>query len=219
MPAATRRSPLHDLLDAQGVGLAEREGMPAPIGTRAALPPVALTDASCLRRMGVKGPAAQAWLDAQGVPPPAGVNRWQRTADGVLVARLARTEFFLEDRLGGDAVMRLRAALAPAEGVYPVMRQDAALVLAGERANELLVQTCNVNFRAWDAGDPALAMTSMVGVSVLVLWQPHGGGRLYRIWCDGTFGPYLFETLLAIARELGGGPVGLSSLFPEFGAA
>lgn len=219
MTAAMRHSPLHDLHVAHGAVLATRDTMPVPMGPDGGGLPVVLTDASCLRRLGVKGPQAQAWLEAQGVAPAEGVNRWLRTAEGALVARLGRTEFFLEDRFGGETVLRLRAALAPAEGVYPVMRQDAAVVLGGERASELLVQTCNVNFRARDVDDQAVVMTSMVGVSVLVVWQPHAGRPLYRIWCDGTFGPYLYETLLEIARELGGGPVGLDRIFPEVGGA
>jgi sarcosine oxidase subunit gamma len=58
-------------------------------------------------------------------------------------------------------------------------------------------------------------MTSMVGVSVLVLWHEQQGRPLFRIWCDGTFGPYLWQTLLEIAREAGGGAVGFSALFPD----
>jgi sarcosine oxidase subunit gamma len=58
-------------------------------------------------------------------------------------------------------------------------------------------------------------MTSMVGVSVLVLWYRLQAQPYYRIWCDGTFGPYLWETLAEIAGELGGGAIGLESLFPD----
>jgi len=94
-------------------------------------------------------------------------------------------------------------------------RQDAALVLTGALVNELLVQTCNVDFQHWRLEQPTVVMTSMVGVSVLILWHPLKAQPCYRIWCDGTFGPYLWETLLEIARELGGGAIGLESLFPE----
>jgi sarcosine oxidase subunit gamma len=36
--------------------------------------------------------------------------------------------------------------------------------------------------------------------------------RRYRIWCDGTYGVYLWATLVGVARDLGGGPVGLGAL-------
>jgi sarcosine oxidase subunit gamma len=165
--------------------------------------------------MGVKGQKAEEWLRAQGVTVPEGVNAWTRTPEGAIVARLGRTEFFLEDRPGGVAVERWRAVLEPAPGVYPVMRQDAAIALAGERLAELLAQTCNVNFRAWDPGERVVVMTSMAGIPVLLLWHESQGMPLYRIWCDATFGPYLWETLLAIAREEGGRAVGFARLFPD----
>jgi sarcosine oxidase, subunit gamma len=212
-----RRSPLHDLLVQGGPRHSVLHGMAVVVDSAgdAATLPIMLTDASCLPRMGVKGPQAEAWLRSQGVSVPEGVNAWSRTADGMIVARLARSEFFLEDRPGGDAVERCRGALTPAPGLYPVLRQDAALGLAGLRLNDLLVQTCNADFRSSAADGSTVVMTSMVGVSVLALWDRTEVGPVMRIWCDGTFGSYLWETLLAIAREEGGGPVGLGKLFPD----
>jgi sarcosine oxidase subunit gamma len=77
------------------------------------------------------------------------------------------------------------------------------------------VQTCNIDFKAWTLSQRVVVMTSMVGVSVLVLWYEQRGAPVFRIWCDGTFGPYLWETLLEIAREEGGGAVGFTALFPD----
>jgi sarcosine oxidase subunit gamma len=220
MSATLRQSPLHDALLPLQPQWKAIHGMPAPLRLPGdgATPPLALSDASCLPRMGVKGPQAEQWLRSQGVEVPLGVNAWTRGSDGLLVARLARSEFFLEDRMGGTSVERLSAALRPAPGVYPVTRQDAALVLTGTSVNELLVQTCNVDFQAWRLEQRTVVMTSMVGVSVLVLWYSLEQQPCYRIWCDGTFGPYLWETLLEIARELGGGAIGLESLFPDIKA-
>jgi len=217
MTAGPRRSPLHDLLMAQGPQWSELHAMQAAVSLPGGQPagPIMLTDASCLPRMGVKGPQAESWLRGQGVGVPEGVNAWIRTSEGALVARLARTEFFLEDRVGGTAVERWRDALEPASGLYPVLRQDAALALAGPRLNDLLVQTCNIDFQAHAPGERTVFMTSMVGVSVLLLWEQVPAGPLLRIWCDGTFGAYLWETLLEIARQEGGGAVGLGRLFPD----
>lgn len=217
MSARPRRSPLHDCLLAEGPQWAERHGMQAAVELPRdhLTPAIMLADASCLPRMGVKGAQAEAWLREVGASVPARVNAWVRTPEGALVARLGRSEFFLEDRLGGTTVERWRAALAPGPGVYPVLRQDAALVLAGHRLNDLLVQICNVNFKVCAPGDEAVVMTSMTGVSVLALWQELAAGPVLRIWCDGTFGAYLWETLLGIAREDGGAAVGLHKLFAD----
>lgn len=214
---AIRHSPLHEQFAALSPTWREIAGMRAPVALDgdARMKPIALADASCLPRMGVKGGKAEAWLASQGVQAAAGVNTWTRTADGTLVARLARSEFFLEGRPDGGTIARLRAALAPASGVTPVLRQDGALVLFGPRVNDLLVQVCNIDFRAQAVEARQLVMTSMVGVSVLVLWEPYKDLPRYRLWCDHTFAPYLWETLLEIAQEMRGGAAGLQQLLPE----
>ena len=178
MSPGLRRSPLHDLLVQASLRQTSLHGMPTSAelqGDEASLP-IMLTDVSCLPRMGVKGPQAEAWLRGQRIGAPEGVNAWTRTADGVLVARLGRSEFFVEDCLGGAAVERARTMLAPGPGLYPVLRQDAALALAGQRLNDLLVQTCSVDFKSQAAHKPLVIMTSMIGVSVLALWDRHPGG-------------------------------------------
>ena len=91
--------------------------------------------------------------------------------------------------------------------MYPVLRQDAALIVGGSRLEELLRQTCNVNFRPLDPADRPVVLTSMVGVGVTVIPEVRKGLPAARIWCDGTYGHYLWETLLGIAVELGGGAV------------
>ena len=55
-------------------------------------------------------------------------------------------------------------------------------------------------------------MTSMVGVSVLVVRRDIGICPCYRLWCDPTMAPYLWDTMTDIARELGGGPGGTDAL-------
>ena len=217
MTKSSRRSPMHDLLDQERPQWGELHGMLAAVKLPGddAIAPIMLADASCLPRMGVKGPNAEGWLRSRQVSLPEAPNSWTRTAEGVLVARLARSEFFLEDKPDGDTVERLRHALEPAPGLYPVLRQDAALALAGERLNDLLVQTCNVDFKACAPETRTVIMTSMVGVSVLALWDESQGKTVMRIWCDGTYGPYLWETLLEIARAEGGAAVGFGRLFPD----
>jgi sarcosine oxidase subunit gamma len=183
----------------------ERGGDPAQL---------ALADCSFLPRTGLKGPGAADWLAASGVTVPAGANRWGRLHGGGLIGRLATSEFFIEDGPLGDTGARVAAALGHgAPGVYPVLRHDAALALVGRDAPEVLAQTCSFPFAGTAADE--LVMTSIAGVSALVIPQRYEDSPLYRIWIDPTFGPYLFRTLLEITEELGGGPLGLERLYPE----
>jgi sarcosine oxidase subunit gamma len=158
------------------------------------------------RLFGCKGPHAADWLAAQGIVIPAAPNTWSAAADGAVVARLGTSEFFVGAGAAGGTAQRLaaaRAAAAPA-GVYPVLREDWAFTLAGEGAEALLAQVCNVDFAALDLAQAPVVMTLMVGVAVLVVPQAAATGRLYRIWCDPTYGPYLGSTLQGVVGECGG---------------
>lgn len=161
-------------------------------------------------RFGLKGPRAAAWLEGHGIPVPAAPNTWvlQPVAgrdSGPLVARLGTGEFFLEDGPGAGFLRGIEPdPHTHPPGVYPVVRRDAAFVLSGLRVHEALAQVCNVNFADAPVHARAVFMTSMIGVSVLVVPGEEDGVRRYRIWCDPTFGAYLKESLEAVIIECGG---------------
>jgi sarcosine oxidase subunit gamma len=165
-------------------------------------------DRSFLQRAGVKGAGAAAWLNAQGIDTPAQPNSFLQLADGTLVARLGLTEYLIEDTPGGTRTAALMAQ-PPGERVYPVPRFDAALELTGTQIPELLRQTCAFDFSTLAA--PALVMTSMVGVGVTALTLDSADGPVVRLWCDGTWGGYLWLTLVEVAGDLGGGAVGVEA--------
>jgi len=172
-------------------------------------------------RFGLKGPRAAEWLVAHGIVLPMLPNSWTHSeeagaADGLLVARLGGSEFFLEDVAGGTTLKRIApSAEAHPPGVYPVLREDWAFELSGAGVHDALAQVCNVNFAALSPDLRPLIMTLMMGVAVLVVPRAVGsaaaaaacGGaveRRYRIWCDPTFGPYLSESLGAVVSDCGG---------------
>lgn len=195
-------------------------GMPLAAGLRdealGRAATLGICDLSALARIGVKGSGAAGWLAAHGVSVPDQPNTWRPLDGGGLIARLARTEFLIEDGFAGNTAARLAPELRPGSpGVYPVPRQDCALALTGTQVNELLVQTCNVDFSALDPNAHGVILTQMVGVSITALHQDFGGTACWRLWCDGTSGPYLWETLTGIAEELGGGPVGFRNALPD----
>lgn len=157
--------------------------------------PLDFDDLSARPRAGVKGPRAAEWLTQMGLPVPAAPNSWLPHADG-LVARLGLTEFLIE----GTAADRFGTSLPP--GVHPVLRQDTALVIRGERLNDLLLETCSVNFAALDLANRPVVLTTMTGVAVIVIPTEEGGLPVCRIWCDGTWGESLCKTLGSVATEL-----------------
>jgi sarcosine oxidase subunit gamma len=212
-----RSSPVHAQLAALQPQWEERAGMniaPRIAGDDAMkLNTVALADVSFRPRFGLKGPAAQRWLESQNIPLPAKANGWLSLPGSGVIARLGRSEFFIEDGATEIVVDAIRNALGSgAPGVYPVIRQDAGFALAGLRVNELLVQTCNVNFEEFGPEEGIAVMTQMIGVSVLAIRINTKKMPCYRLWCDPTFAAYFWETLSEIAGELGGGAIGVDSL-------
>jgi sarcosine oxidase, subunit gamma len=217
-----RTSPLHDQVAAlnpqwsvvRGMRMAARLAGDETVARES----VAVVDLSYLDKAGVKGPEAAPWLESLGIAVPTQANAWTGLPGSGVIARLGRTEFFLEDGATGDTAGRVRDALGTGiAGVYRVIRQDAGIALVGKRVNELLVQTCNVNFQELDSQSRTVVMTMMAGVAVLVIRQDHQNLPGFRIWCDPTEAPYLWETLTGIAAELGGGPIGTEGPLSQAG--
>jgi sarcosine oxidase subunit gamma len=170
---------------------------------------VAIADASFLPRLVIKGLQAASFLEAHGVTIPGDLLTVAPLESGGLIARTGGSEFFLEDGINGSVVDRIETAIgAGAKGVYRVLRQDAALILSGARAGELFRHVCSYDF----IGEPHshLVFTQVAGLSCSVLRQELNGMPVFRLWTDGTYGIYIWRTLL----ELGGGAVGTAVFFP-----
>lgn len=175
-----------------------------------------LREVSARPRFGCKGPAAEVWLHELGLAVPQAPNSWSCERGDVLVARLATSEYLVESLAPDHARIREIAAslLDPGRrrsGLVPVLRQDLVFELAGARANDLLLETCDVNFAplARNAGVDAgpLVLTSMIGVGVTVIPRRGGDEVTYSIWCDPSFGHYLRSTLTGIADDLNRGAI------------
>jgi sarcosine oxidase subunit gamma len=162
------------------------------------------------RRIGLKGPRAAHLLQQLRFAVPDRPNSWSplradESAGGRnVVARLGSTEFFVEEADTAPGVAALEEALsAGVDGAYPVLREDFAFVLAGASADAALAQVCNVDFAALAFERRPIVMTSMIGVGVLVLPQVSDeDGRSFRIWCDPTYGAYLWAELEEIVTRI-----------------
>jgi sarcosine oxidase, subunit gamma len=169
-----------------------------------------VADVSCLARYGVKGPNATQWLLERGIAIPTNPNAWTLCEQKTLVLRLGSSEFLIEDQLGGSACTRLASDTTRAASVYKVPRADAAFIVSGSEALNLFSELCSLDLREKSLAAKSLIMTQIAGISATVIRQTLNGEPVYRVWCDGTYGPYMWEVLIKIATELGGGAVGLA---------
>jgi sarcosine oxidase subunit gamma len=169
-----------------------------------------LAEALPERRFGVKGPRAAEALKQLGLAVPGRPNTWaplrasDRDDSWNVVGRLGLSEFFVEERGEASGIAALEDLINDFPGAYPVLREDSTIVLGGEAADEVLAQVCNVNFSALQVVQRPVVMTLMVGVGVLVLPQVSQDGAIYRIWCDPSFGSYLWQTLSEIVEKIPG---------------
>jgi sarcosine oxidase subunit alpha len=217
LPASERRpgtektpfptGPLHERLANLPPGWTSLGGTPPAIAGPSAESPAAgfqLCDVSTSPRLTLKGPGAGEFLSRNGIALPERVYDHLPLADGGLIVLTGRSEFFIEDSwsLEADAerhrgvVDRLHEALqTPSAGVLPIRRQDVSLLLCGSEVLSLLAEICSFSFR--DAGEQ-FVMTQLAGISCSILRRPFRNLPAYQLWADGTYGPYLWETLLEI---------------------
>jgi sarcosine oxidase, subunit gamma len=173
-----------------------------------------LREAPPARRIGIKGKAAAALLESRGIAVPDRPNSWlpcgvDASDDGRLL-RLGFGEYLLECDTVSAAPTPLRAALgaAPADA-YLLLRDDRSFLLQGDAAATLLAEVCNVDFGALDPAARPVVLTLMAGVAVSVIREAAGSARAqsgFRIWCDPSFGHYLWSVLRGVV-EAGGGSV------------
>lgn len=219
----TRQSPIHHLLEARQPTWSRAGDVVVAVSfdsveaERTAAQTLGLCDLSGLMKLGVKGGGCTTWLSSQGVEVPAKVYESQSLEDGGLIVRLAGDEFFLESGIANRTVPMLFERLGHKEptaaDVFRVERQDAAFLLVGSSAPDVLSQTCGINWH--EAATRRLVLTRVAGVSCGVFPDTIAEIPAYRLWIDFSYAIYLWETLVQICEDLDGCVIGAGSLFPE----
>lgn len=169
-----------------------------------------ICDVSSLQRFGIKGPQAEKWLQTAGIRIPEKTNSWVFSDCGCLVMRLGNTEFLLEAQPGNIVTQTLDEIPAIDAGVHKVIRNDAGFIISGELVSKLFSEVSSIDLLNGALDGGRLVMTVIAGVSATLIKQDVKHEAVYRIWCDGTLGPYLWKALLEIIEEHGGGPVGFN---------
>ncbi len=202
-----RQSPIHHLLNASQ---SEWGTIPSgPITLKftseeaegATSQNLGLSDLSTLAKLGVNGASSESWLREQGIMIPARVYETGRLEDGGLICRWAAEEFFLESGPGHRVVPSVSDSLrAGVPDVFRVDREEASFLLTGQRALEVLSQTCGIDLREAALGQ--LILTRVAGAVCGVLPERVQDVPAFRLWTDPSYAVYLWETLVTICEEL-----------------
>ncbi len=226
-----RQSPVHHLLEPLGVEWRTVNGASFAVrfdsveSEEVARRTLGLCDLSGLTKLGLKGRDAAGWLAEQGVDVPAAIYETRPLAgdgsggDGGIIARLGADEFLLEGGIGDRIVSSLSASLSERLDGHPgrldrVEHQEATFLLVGSRANDVLKQTCAVDFQ--DIETDRLAMTRVAGVNCSVLRQAVDDVPAFRLWADCSYAVYLWQTLAEICESLGGRVIGAAAVLPDY---
>jgi len=178
-----------------------------------ALEDLNVCDLSFLTKWGIKGAGAENWLTAAGLSVPQENFATAALSDDGLIVRLPGNEFLLESGVANEVVPTLIDREVSASDVFPVVRQDATLLLSGARSSEVLAQTCGLDIEKLPQ-DQAV-MTRVAGVSCTMLPQQVQGVQAFRIWVDCSYAVYLWDTLVEIGTELGGHMIGPATLLAD----
>ena len=213
-----RRSPIHALLDVPGVVWGAVAGAPiamrigAPTDERRYLDTIGLCDLSVLNKVGFKGPDVETGCRAAGLEVPS-VFAAQPLGDVGWIVRAAADEFFLEQGVNSQSIAEITDQVVKhTQRTTTIRREDATFLTVGDKTSDLLAQTCGVDFRGVPA--ESIVFSRVAGVSCCVLKQSHRERVAYRFWVDPSYAHFLWTTLLEIGESLGGGAVGLQSIYP-----
>lgn len=183
---------------------------------------LALVDLSPLPRIGFKGAGTIEWLTAQGLAIGPDSNRAYPQPDGALAARLAPSEIFLIDGLGGAGALVNRLGQAWSWGSEkprklignPMPRADSHCWFAatGAQAPAMFAKICGIDLREGRFAEGQIAQTSVARISGIVIRIPGLPLPGFHLLADSASGEYLWDCVTDAMAEFDGAPVGWTAL-------
>jgi len=180
----------------------------SPEQERAASADLALCDLSGLPFLEFKGPGAADWLSANGLSVPAEIYQGNSTASDGWLTRTGADEFLLR---GSSDNQSPELPVDLLDGIYQqdlliTRRQDALLLLAGQRINQLIGQTCGLDYDQLASRETVF--TRVAAVSCGLLKDQLTDYPVCWLWIDPSQALYLWHELVQIIEDLAGHVVG-----------
>lgn len=166
-----------------------------------------LIDLSDSARTGLRGVAAEKYLQSLGVDTPVKPNQATFNND-FAVLRLSPKEFWLlEHPLTAEQTVDnvLRETL-PEQDAYRLFCRDshAWFWLIGDQSAAVMAKVCGVDLRTSAFPPGAIAQTSVARVNAIVVHQTLGNETCFNLLCDSAAAEYFRSCLLDAMAEFGG---------------
>ena len=132
----------------------------------------------------------------------------------LLSVRLAGDEFLVLTPAGVGAAAAGALGSADAACAYAVDITSGlcGVAIVGPRTQEMMGRLTDVNTSPTALPDLHCVQSRFADVQGLLLRRDVNGIAMYQLYAGREFGEYLWETLVEVARELGGGPAGTQAL-------
>lgn len=189
----------------------------SPDQERAASLDLAICDLSGLPFLKFKGPGAANWLSANSLPVPAEIYQGNSTACNGWLTRTGSDEFLLR---GSTDQQQPALSEELTTGIYQqelliTERQDALLLLTGQRINQLLGQTCGLDYDQLASRETVF--TRVAAVNCGLLKEQLADYPVCWLWIDPSQALYLWHELVQIIEDLAGQVVGAGCFCSEAG--
>ena len=180
----------------------------SPEQERVAAADLALCDLSGLPLIEFKGPGAADWLSANGLSVPAEIYQGNSTTSDGWLTRTGSDEFLLR---GSTDNRSTGLPLNLPDNRYQqdlliTTRQDALLLLTGQRINQLMGQTCGLDYDQLPSRETVF--TRVAAVSCGLLKDQLADYPVCWLWIDPSQALYLWHELVQIIEDLAGHVVG-----------
>ena len=218
-----KRTPLHAVLQKQGVAFTELAGWQvadqfssAEAEMTAAKTAVALADQSANGKLTVQGTEAAAALSAAFKIDSLAIGEGTAVARN-LVYRLRHDFFFVNTPPGfeAEAVAKLEKAAENIETlltINDISNGRFQFQVIGPQSAALLSRLCGLDFHPAVFPDKHAKQSSVAKISQTILRHDSGELPLYSLIGAGSFGQYIWETVLEAGETLGIKLIGHSAL-------
>lgn len=218
MNLLSQRSPVHEILEQLNASWQTVTGQSYAVQLKPAssrigdVKQLALCDVSGIPSWTFKGSGAAEWLGRYATRLPQELFACELSE--VRVTRTGGDEFLVEQIPNGTEPAWIGELNSTPDTFFTFPRQDAIFLLTGEKATQVLSQTCGIDWGS--VNNDTMVMTRVAGVSCNILPLPLPEFERYQLRLDASYGIYLWNQLSTICEELDGQVVGVELACPDW---